>query len=68
MHIIMQMNIQKKAKQEVKEYVERFIPHLKDGCINGIAEIFDGEYASYSRGCCNQAWSVGELYYEIVLK
>ena len=34
---------------------------MKDGCINGIAEIFDGTFASTSRGCYTQAWSVGEV-------
>ena len=47
-----------------------FADHLKDGCINGIAEIFDGDFASVSRGCFSQAWSVGEIlraYVEDVL-
>ena len=34
---------------------------MKDGCINGIAEIFDGDFASTGRGCYSQAWSVGEV-------
>ena len=60
-----------KVKEEVNELVHRFIPHLNDGCLNGIAEIFDGDVAGRTRGCYSQAWSVGELlraYYEIVLK
>lgn len=58
-------------KEEIKELVLRFIPHLNDGCINGIAEIFDGEIAFRTRGCYSQAWSIGELlraYYENVLR
>ncbi|MBP3916494.1 MAG: hypothetical protein J6D41_11050, partial [Clostridium sp.] len=31
------------------------------GCINGIAEIFDGDFASTGRGCYSQAWSVAEV-------
>ncbi|AWB43120.1 glycogen debranching protein [Paenibacillus sp. CAA11] len=38
-----------------------FEDHLQDGCINGIAEIFDGEFSCVSRGCFTQAWSVGEI-------
>ena len=38
-----------------------FADHLADGCLNGIAEIFDGDYADVSRGCYTQAWSVGEV-------
>lgn len=34
---------------------------MRDGCINGIAEIFDGDFASTSRGCYTQAWGVGEV-------
>lgn len=35
--------------------------HLNDGCIGGIAEIFDGDAPHISRGCYTQAWSVGEI-------
>lgn len=35
--------------------------HLMDGCINQIAEIFDGDEPHISRGCYGQAWSVGEV-------
>ncbi|GAB6170156.1 amylo-alpha-1,6-glucosidase [Clostridium carnis] len=38
-----------------------FEDHLKDGCINGIAEIFDGGFSATSRGCYTQAWSVAEV-------
>lgn len=58
---------EKDTLEKVLQMVNKFIPHLKNGCINGIAEIFDGEYASRTRGCATQAWSVGELlrtYYE----
>ena len=34
---------------------------MNDGCINGIAEIFDGDCPSTGRGCYSQAWSVGEV-------
>ncbi len=34
---------------------------MTDGCIGGIAEIFDGDFACTSRGCYTQAWSVGEV-------
>ncbi|MGL4337867.1 MAG: amylo-alpha-1,6-glucosidase, partial [Turicibacter sp.] len=44
-----------------KEMCEVFEDHMQDGCINGIAEIFDGSNTSTSRGCFTQAWSVGEV-------
>lgn len=34
---------------------------MNDGCINGIAEIFDGDCPATGRGCYSQAWSVGEV-------
>lgn len=34
---------------------------MMDGCINGIAEVFDGNFTATSRGCYSQAWSVGEV-------
>ena len=60
----------KTVVSEVNELVHRFIPHLNDGCINGIAEIFNGDVADKTKGCYTQAWSIGELlraYYENVL-
>ena len=51
----------KKAVYRVKEMCEYFAEHMEDGCINGIAEIFDGDFACTSRGCYTQAWSVGEV-------
>lgn len=44
-----------------KDMLSVFEDHLRDGCINGIAEIFDGDFSSSSRGCYTQAWSVGEV-------
>ena len=46
---------------KAKEICEVFEDHMKDGCINGIAEVFDGDFAATSRGCYSQAWSVGEV-------
>ena len=54
-------NHSKEAVKRAKEMCEVFEDHMKDGCINGIAEIFDGEFAATSRGCYSQAWSVGEV-------
>lgn len=49
------------SKEEVALIFEYFKDHMKGGCINGIAEIFDGDFPSYGRGCYSQAWSVGEI-------
>lgn len=34
---------------------------LREGCVAQIAEIYDGDNPSLSRGCFAQAWSVGEI-------
>lgn len=51
----------KEAIQTAKDMCEVFEDHLNDGCLNGIAEIFDGNFSATSRGCFTQAWSVGEV-------
>lgn len=60
----------------IKEYdfaeKEEWIEHIRDGlkalegwlaegCVSQIAEIYDGEKPTVSRGCFAQAWSVGEV-------
>ncbi len=58
------------AVRRAKEMCLYFEDHLADGCLNGIAEIFDGDFACTSRGCYTQAWSVSEVlraYVEDVL-
>ena len=58
-------------KDELKHMFLKFNRHLEEGCINGVAEVFNGSDCAQTKGCYNQAWSVGELlrsYYENVLK
>ena len=38
-----------------------FVPHLGEGCLGTIAEIFDAEAPWTPRGCVAQAWSVAEV-------
>ena len=55
------------ALNELLEVVRHYETHMNEYCLNGIAEIFDGLEPDVSRGCSNQAWSIGELlraYYE----
>lgn len=53
---------------EKKEWTNHICDGLKaleewlvEGCISQVAEIYDGECPTVSRGCYAQAWSVGEL-------
>lgn len=54
-------NHSKEAVCKAKEMCEYFEDHMEDGCLSGIAEIFDGDFTCTSRGCYTQAWSVGEV-------
>ncbi len=42
-------------------FLEGFVPHLDQGCIGSISEIFDAEPPFTPRGCIAQAWSVAEV-------
>ncbi|MDE7326175.1 MAG: amylo-alpha-1,6-glucosidase [Lachnospiraceae bacterium] len=50
-----------KEKEKLATMVGEFAQHMEDGCLGGIAEIFDGDFACDSRGCYTQAWSVAEV-------
>ena len=58
------------AKEYAAKLLEPMKKHLDDGCIGGIAEIFDGDAPHISRGCYTQAWSVGEILraYALLIK
>lgn len=45
----------------VREKLRLFESCLEEGCIGQMAEIYDGEFPSESRGCFAQAWSTGEM-------
>ena len=47
--------------KELLDVVKQYETHMNEYCLNGIAEIFDGLTPDVSRGCSNQAWSIGEL-------
>ncbi|HAQ56592.1 MAG TPA: glycogen debranching protein [Acholeplasmatales bacterium] len=49
------------ARLRMKELCHSFETHLREGCVGGVAEIFDGLDGRVSRGCSSQAWSVAEL-------
>ena len=43
-----------------RQALEGFVPHLDDGCVGSISEIFDADRPYTPRGCIAQAWSVAE--------
>jgi predicted glycogen debranching enzyme len=44
-----------------RKFLDGFIPHLNEGCIGSISEIFDAQAPFTQRGCIAQAWSVAEV-------
>jgi predicted glycogen debranching enzyme len=44
-----------------RRWLDGFGPHLSEGCIGTISEIFDAEPPFHPRGCVAQAWSVAEV-------
>jgi predicted glycogen debranching enzyme len=48
-------------RAKARSFLEGFIPHLGEGCLGTVSEIFDAEPPYTLRGCVAQAWSVAEL-------
>ena len=49
------------GKAKARRAVEGIAPHLQEGMLGQIAEIFDGDAPHAPRGCPAQAWSVAEV-------
>ncbi len=50
------------VQQKIVSSVDALQKHFyQNGCINGIAEIFDGKIPLHGKGTINQAWSVSAL-------
>lgn len=54
------------ARSRAGEFLAGLRSELDSGCIGQIAEIFDGDAPHAERGCCAQAWSVGEVLRALV--
>jgi glycogen debranching enzyme len=48
-------------QQGARRFLRGFEPHLNEGCIGSISEVFDAEEPFTQRGCVAQAWSVAEV-------
>jgi predicted glycogen debranching enzyme len=49
------------AKDEVRGVITALIGELDSGCLNQVAEVYDGSVPQREAGCPAQAWSVAEL-------
>jgi glycogen debranching enzyme len=49
------------SKRHVRELLEGFAPHLEEGALGQVAEVFDGDPPHRPGGAWAQAWSVSEL-------
>lgn len=48
------------ALKYFNDFLRKTCSHIvAEGCINGFAEVFDGDFPIEGKGCYNQAWSVG---------
>lgn len=50
-----------RIRTELSQGFDALTDWLREGCVAQIAEIYDGETPTVSRGCFAQAWSVTEL-------
>ncbi|MDY7109402.1 MAG: amylo-alpha-1,6-glucosidase [Planctomycetota bacterium] len=50
-----------KAKNEVRQVLQPLIEEIDRGCLNQIAEVYDGDEPQRAAGCPAQAWSVAEV-------
>lgn len=51
----------REAKEIVAKQLEVLESAMREGCIDQLPEIYDGEVPVSSKGCFAQAWSVGEI-------
>lgn len=54
-------------RREARHFLDGFAPHLNEGCVGSISEVFDAEAPYTQRGCIAQAWSVAEVLRTMVL-
>ena len=73
------LKISKKAEEKelIKEKIEKLVEKttktfqkeiLENGCLGGIAEIYDSKKPQLPKGTINQAWSVAEIFRIILQK
>ena len=61
------LKVHPEKRHDAREMLNGFLPHLDDGCVGSISEVFDAEPPYAERGCVAQAWSVAELLRALVL-
>jgi len=55
------LKVHPEDKTGARQFLEGFVPHLDEGAVGSINEIFDAEAPFTPRGCIAQAWSVAEV-------
>lgn len=61
------LKVHPEERTEARKFLDGFIPHMNEGCIGSISEVFDAEAPYTERGCIAQAWSVAEVLRCLVL-
>ncbi|MFA5516982.1 MAG: amylo-alpha-1,6-glucosidase [Desulfuromonadales bacterium] len=55
------LRVHPQERETASAFLAGFLPHLQEGCIGSIGEVFDAEAPFTPRGCIAQAWSVAEV-------
>jgi glycogen debranching enzyme len=55
------LRVHPQETEKARQFLAGFEPHLREGCVGSISEVFDAEAPYYPRGCIAQAWSVAEV-------
>ena len=55
------VKVHPEQRAEARKFLGGFVPHLSEGCVGSISEVFDAEAPYTQRGCIAQAWSVAEV-------
>jgi predicted glycogen debranching enzyme len=55
------LKLHPEQRDEARNLLLGFLPHLNEQCVGSISEIFDAEEPHTPRGCIAQAWSVAEV-------
>ena len=55
------LKVHPEGKRDAQRFLQGFVPHLAEGGVGTISEIFDASSPFVPRGCVAQAWSVAEV-------
>ncbi len=60
------LRVHPEEREAARAFLIGFLPHLDEGCVGSISEVFDAEPPFHPRGCIAQAWSVAEVLRSLI--